>query len=181
MTIIGIDLGVHKIALACLESTSEGGRLIDATSYEAPYSKPRDIQLHELGMVVHDWVYMHNASSVWIEDVLVGNNHKYSLGLAETKGALLAYLAHGRLSDGIDIRTVNVGAWKKSVVGNGHASKDDVRNYIHVTHPAYAPLCGDDQDRYDAACIALYGRSIDERADELSAGRLVGLDGSAQS
>ena len=97
------------------------------------------------------------ADQVWIEDTLVGNNRKYSLELTETKGAVL-----GRLGGipNLDVRMVNVATWKKQVVGDGHASKDAIRDYIHVTHGAYAPLCGDDQDLYDACCIALYGQQI---------------------
>ena len=44
--------------------------------------------------------------------------------------------------------------------GNGNADKDAIRDYIHVTHPAYALLCDGDQDRYDACCVGLYGLDV---------------------
>ena len=95
----------------------------------------------------------------------MGNNRKYSLALAETKGAVLGSLSH--LRPACDIRTVNVKAWKKEVVGNGNAGKEQVSNYIVATHPAYAAVCDGDQDRIDATCVALYGLRITSRVREL--------------
>ena len=45
---------------------------------------------------------------------------------------------------------------------------EEIKNYIVDTHPPYALFCGDDQDAYDACCIALYGVTILERADRLT-------------
>jgi Holliday junction resolvasome RuvABC endonuclease subunit len=112
-----------------------------------------------LAGMVADLASTYASDPVWIEDTLVGNNVKYSMGLAEVKGAVMAsVISHA------DVRLVNVGTWKKQVVGHGHANKDSIRDYIHVTHGPYAPLCGDDQDLYDACCIALYGRQTMESA-----------------
>ena len=157
MNLAGVDLGIHKVALA---SFVDGA--FNATVWRVDTEMPRALQLRELAMVVHDTLNLWHIDTVWIEDTLIGNNRKYSLQLTEVRGAVMAYAPLG-----CDVRLVNVATWKKDVVGDGHASKDAVRDYIHVTHPGYAPVCGDDQDVYDAACIALYGRHIQERAQDL--------------
>jgi Holliday junction resolvasome RuvABC endonuclease subunit len=136
-------------------------------------------QLHELAMFAHDEALFYEADWVFIEDIIVGNNRKYSIRLAQTMGAVLADLALLEYRQGLSIRTVDNKAWKKEIVGNGNADKEAVRNYILESHPAYAPLCGDDQDRFDAVCIGLYGRRILDRSQQLSAGGLVGSDRSA--
>jgi Holliday junction resolvasome RuvABC endonuclease subunit len=161
VSLVGIDLGVHKIAMYCI---TEGER--EAWSYEAPHPH-RDLQLLELGAMAHDFALLHGADTVWIEKVIIGNNRKYSIGLAETMGAVLSDLGQVRLHNGLDIRTVDNKAWKKALIGNGNASKEQIRDYIDVAQSAYAPLCGDDQDLYDACCIALYGRLIMDRATHL--------------
>jgi len=166
VNLIGIDLGVHKVTIAAFEDQ----KLVWCDTHEAPAEKTRDEQLLELGKFANEIATLAQASSVWIEDVLMGNNHKYSLALAETKGAVLTMLGNLRFYLGTDIRMVNVGAWKKALIGNGHASKDDVRHYIDVSHSQYSPLCDGDQDRYDATCIGLYGLDIIERAADLSLG-----------
>lgn len=163
MNLIGIDLGIYKVALALFTED----KLSHTQVYEADHDIPRDHQLAEIGSFVSNAALLHNADSVWVEDVLAGNNIKYSLSLAETKGAVLTSLHPLRPYNGCDIRTVNVGTWKKEVIGNGNASKDQVKDYIYVTHPAYAPLCGDDQDLCDAACVGLYGLLITSGAKDL--------------
>jgi Holliday junction resolvasome RuvABC endonuclease subunit len=161
LSIVGIDLGVHKIALYCI-TVGE----MEAWAYEAPHPH-RDLQLLELGSMAHDFALLHGADTVWIEDVIIGNNRKYSIGLAQVLGAVLSDLGQVRLHNGLDIRTVDNKTWKKTLLGNGNASKEQIRDYIHGSHPVYAPLCGDDQDLYDACCIALYGRLILDRAAHL--------------
>jgi Holliday junction resolvasome RuvABC endonuclease subunit len=165
MRLLGIDLGIHKVGVAVLGGEPFG--LQHAVAYESVATE-RDVQLAELMGAVHGIALLHEADSVWVEDVLVGNNHKYSLALAETKGAVLAGLAQLRLARGTDVRTVPVGTWKREVVGSGNATKERVQNYIRETHPAYAPLCGDDQDLYDASCVGLYGHLVLERASQLT-------------
>lgn len=165
MNIAGIDLGVHKLAIFLLGNEPHSA----AMDMDEKGSRARE--LFELGAYAHDVTMAHDIDQVWIEDSLIGNNRKYSIQLSETKGAVMAALALH-----CDVRLVDNGTWKKQVLGNGHATKDDIRDYIRVTHGLYAPLCGDDQDRYDACCIALYGRQIVQRsrhlelADDLPAG-----------
>lgn len=157
MTLMGVDLGIHKVA--CFVPGDQPGAHVlqlDDTPLARAY------QLLELSSFVHDVAVLHQVDQVWIEDTLIGNNRKYSIQLTEVRGATMAALATH-----CDVQLVNVATWKAQVVGGGHASKDEVRDYIHVTHSAYAALCGSDQDLYDAACISLYGRQIRERASGL--------------
>jgi Holliday junction resolvasome RuvABC endonuclease subunit len=154
---MGVDLGIHKVALFLWDVD-----VPHAVAWEAPHDYSRAQQLRHLAGYVHDMASTFDTNVVWIEDTLVGNNIKYSISLAETKGAVMAALAAH-----VDVRLVNVSTWKKQVVGAGNANKDSVRDYIHVTHGAYAPLCGDDQDLYDACCVALYGLQIMEQSTNL--------------
>jgi Holliday junction resolvasome RuvABC endonuclease subunit len=156
MNLMGVDLGITKIAMVM------SGETPDAQGWHGNPRVSRAVQLRQLGSCAYHFALSHEIDQVWIEDTLIGNNRKYSIQLTEVKGAVMSSLAYL-----CDVRLVNVSTWKKQVVGDGHANKDSVRDYIHVTHPAYAPLCGSDQDLYDAACIALYGRQIMDRASDL--------------
>jgi Holliday junction resolvasome RuvABC endonuclease subunit len=160
---VGIDLGVRKIAMTFLAEDE----LVNAWAFEAASELSRPLQLRELAGIAQSNCELFGAESVWIEDVIIGNNRKYSIRLAETKGAVLAALAQLRLGLGTDIRGVDNKTWKKTILGNGNATKDEAKNYIIDTYPAYAPVCGDDQDLYDAACIGLYGRFITTQSQGL--------------
>jgi len=170
VNLIGIDLGVHKIALAVF--TEDELSVTHSYVSDAPM---RDVQLLELGHYALGIAHLHDVDQVWVEEPLLGNNHKYSLAIAETKGAILGSISH--LRPNVDIQTVNVQRWKKTVIGRGNATKEQIRDYIDVTHSAYAPLCDGDQDRYDATCIGIYGLLLNARAAQLlQPGQLVGAD-----
>lgn len=167
MSLIGIDLGIHKVALSVFTAGDSGFTMYAADAYQSD-ARERDIQLMELAAFCFHIAQFHDADSVWVEKPILGNNHKYSLQLAETFGAVLSDLAMMRMQNGLDIRSVDNKVWKKEVVGSGNASKEDIRNYIHDVHPPYAAFCGTDQDKYDATCVGLYGLAILDRASHLT-------------
>lgn len=165
MKLIGVDLGIHKIHCAVFTNGAAGMTLYDVPRHLSE-SQTRSGQLWEISRFLLDTAELHDADSVWIEETIIGNNRKYSLQLAQTMGACLAVLA--LVENKTAVHVVDNTVWKKVIVGNGHASKDEIKSYIHDTHPVYAAICEDDQDAYDAACIGLYGLTILDRASSLS-------------
>jgi Holliday junction resolvasome RuvABC endonuclease subunit len=77
------------------------------------------------------------------------------MGISQTAGAVMAFLAE----QSIPVELVNVKHWKKELIGNGNASKEDIAMWLSSTHPVYSAQC-DDQDQRDATCVALYGWQI---------------------
>ena len=167
MSLLGIDLGIAKIAVAVFSESGLGPSLIEVTAHtsECP---TRDEQLAECAAVAHNMALLYDADWCFIEEPIVGNNSKYSLKLAQTCGAVMAGLSHLRSQQALDIRLVGNKAWKKDVLGNGNSSKDVIRSWVMEHHPAYAALCGDDQDEYDACCVGLYGLGLLDRARQLT-------------
>jgi Holliday junction resolvasome RuvABC endonuclease subunit len=165
--VMGIDLGQRKVALSLWTSN-----ILEAESYEVPGGLRGDELLH-LSEFVYDAAYQFRPHYIFIEDTLVGNNVRYSIKLAQVMGAVLAKLA--QLQEDLDaypldelvVLPVNVGTWKKEVVGNGHADKQMVREYLTGLDRSYAEICGSDQDKYDAACIGLYGLLVAARSNSL--------------
>lgn len=160
MNVMGVDLGIRKAHIFVL--LDDDRVHVAGMDMGSDCELSRAYQLLTLGGYVREVMEFWGVDQVWIEDTIIGNNRKYSLQLTEVKGAVMAALAlHA------DVRLVDNQVWKKAVVGHGNAGKDQVRDYIHVTHGAYAPLCEGNQDLYDACCIALYGRQIMERAKDI--------------
>ena len=89
-----------------------------------------------------DWVY--------IELPVMGVNVKALRDQATVIGMIRYWLWSNDFSHSMVDNTV----WKKGVIGNGHASKEEIAAYAQrVLHiPANYP-----QDVYDAACIAAWG------------------------
>ena len=61
---------------------------------------------------------------------------------------------------GIKSYTANVSSWKKAVVGRGNADKGQVAESLRFRWLALYQAANGNQDGYDAACIALYGRQL---------------------
>lgn len=88
------------------------------------------------------------------EPVLAGaRNIRSTILIAETVGMILALNAR--------VHLVPVSSWKKSTVGKGNATKDEVADWLKKEHPRYASYCREDQDLIDAAAIFIYGRSVE--------------------
>lgn len=80
---------------------------------------------------------------------------------AQTGGAMMAPAGFHR----IPILMADVGTWKKSTVGNGHASKEDITSWLFQHHPSLYKLClrdngSEDFDVADSLCINLYGQIV---------------------
>ena len=165
MTVFGIDLGIRKVAVCVITHGMDG-----YTCYGIPrlqlVEEKREAELYKLASYVSALVQTFDPDHVFIEKPIIGNNRKYSMQISETCGGILAMM--GPYSLGVKTVMVDNKTWKRELILNGNASKDDVRNYITEVHPAYAAFCGDDQDAYDACCVALYGVTILERAQDLS-------------
>ena len=168
--VVGVDLGIRKLAY----SIWRGGELTAVGAVESKAGMRQD-ELFEVADYLHQALYelveIQKANVlVVIEEPLIGNNRKYSMKIAQTYGAVLASLAmvDANPEDGtLEVLEVNVGTWKKQVIGDGHADKESIRNYIRVVNQRYSDLCGYDQDKYDAACVGLYGVLLSARADGL--------------
>lgn len=158
MKTMGVDLGTRKVSYALLD---EGG-LVYAETLEMEEDASRPHQLRGLGAWVEYKAELAGADWVWVESIIVGNNRKYSIRLAEVFGAVFSRLCSPKLGVG----TVDNKQWKRDVCGNGNSTKEMITAWVEKEHPDWLLLCND-QDQIDAACIAMYGQEIVSRADGL--------------
>jgi Holliday junction resolvasome RuvABC endonuclease subunit len=161
MKIVGVDLGIKKVALGFVTD----GKVMGTEAYDSN-SSLRTRQLMDISDYVYNEVRYCEPDYVFIESTIIGNNRKYSIKLAETMGAVLSGLGQLQTEQDFDVLTVNNKTWKKAVIGNGNALKSAVRGYLDGIAP-YADLCGGDQDRYDAAVVGLYGWGLTNSVDQL--------------
>ena len=89
-----------------------------------------------------------NIDHVFIEEPIFAQNRSVVRTLSEVVGAVWAIMV---ICD-LPTQLVDNGTWKKNVIGNGKAKKDDIMNYAIEKWGDKFP----EQDYADAACIALY-------------------------
>lgn len=171
MRVMGVDLGIAKVAF----SVWEDDILTETWAKDFSGLEHRASQLSWMTTEGSAALVTRRPDHVFIEDVLIGNNRKYSIRLGEAKGAMLAGMGMAlSATEWIEdmplphIYTVNVRTWKKEVLGRGNATKLEIKNYLLQRDSAYAELCDGDQDQFDAACIGYYGIIVANRAEKLS-------------
>ena len=145
MRITGIDADTKSIAMVTFL-----GKPLSAEYIKVPGQRANDrfnnlirafIELQS-EWLLSDWV--------WIEEPVMGANAKASINQAYVVGAIRAVL----IQHGIPNTVINNATWKKQVIGNGHASKEEIADFATG---ALDMKSGQQQDIYDAACMAQFG------------------------
>ena len=103
---------------------------------------------------------------LFVEDPVVGRGGSRATILqSQVHGVVLTVAVQ---SGSLGVYGVNNKTWKRSVVGNGNATKDEVTDWLRANHPALAKRAGEDQDLVDASCIYLHGRGIIQQGERIS-------------
>lgn len=159
MIIAGVDLGGRKVAISIFAD----GVLTSVADLTVPQTS-RAMELRTLA----EWSYGHLkvCDLVMVEEPLIGRGVRASLQIAQTAGAVMATLGGTPWSHKSSF--VPVASWKKEVCGSGNLNKEAVADWLKSSHPAYAALCGANQDRIDSCCIGLYGVLLHDRAGSLA-------------
>ncbi len=89
---------------------------------------------------------------VYVEKPMLTVNAAATVAQSQIVGGIRAYLTEFKIAHSL----VDPGVWKKGLLGNGHATKDEIRLFA-----IRAMGMGDGlkQDAYDAACIARWGQN----------------------
>ena len=148
MRILGIDPGLERTGWGIIES--EGSRLsfLAAGAILSKSSESMAVRLsridRELSQIVEQW----KPDSAAIEETFVNKNAASSLKLGQARG--VAIVAPARA--GLDVAEYSANTIKKSVVGVGHAGKDQIGMMIKVLLPTAGQLTA---DAADALAVAI--------------------------
>ena len=125
MRILGIDPGSLRLGYGIVESEGAGGarvRYVECGVITAPARRPRAARLAEIGRGLRELIAEVRPHAVAMEEAFYGVNVQSTIALGEARGvALLVAAEEGLAVTGYPPATV-----KKSVVGHGRASKEQV-------------------------------------------------------
>ena len=149
LVILGIDPASTKIALVAL---SEDGKYMSLSN--AKLGKSGGEACYNATTVTKK---LGKISFAFIESPVVGRGGvRSTMVQCFTSGAIQAVL----YEYGIPTQAANVSSWKKSVIGKGNATKEEVAEHLRYRWSALHKSANGNQDLVDASCIALYGQSI---------------------
>jgi Holliday junction resolvasome RuvABC endonuclease subunit len=148
----GIDYGSRKISIAGMRGSTV--HIIDDVDFGIlkPGQQPSVQLLPLLVDVVDRHLANEHPDLIALESPIVGatGNLQTTIKLAMVAGAVMAYLVEQNLP----VILVPPGTWKKTAVGNGAASKEEVRTWACATWPHMVF----NYDRADAVGLAMHAQ-----------------------
>lgn len=151
--IYGVDIGARRIAIAGPDFTLAALDLrAPRTGMHRWTSKP---EVHFLGGFLEAVIPPH--ATVWIENPVVQHGPAANIGTAIRMGMTVGALFARHAGPGY---IIDQATWKAALLGNGHASKDEITAWLWAESPGDAEACNGDQDLVDACCIRRYGELV---------------------
>jgi crossover junction endodeoxyribonuclease RuvC len=152
MKILGIDPGLQKCGWGIIEVDGNRLHYIACGLVRTKADAPLYVRLAQIDEGLLAIIMLHRPGVAAIEETFMNNNAASALKLGAARGA--AIVASAR--HGLAVHEYAANLVKKSIVGNGHATKDQVGMMIRTLLPAVktsAQKVG--ADEADALAIAI--------------------------
>ena len=148
MIILGIDPGSRITGYGVIEWSNHKSKYIDSGCIRMDVKAPTGYRLKTIFEGLDQLIGMYHPDQLSIEQVFIHKNPQSALKLGQARGVVLCAAALA----GLEIYEYSATRIKQTVVGNGHATKDQVQHM--VTH--LLKLNGKPQaDAADALAAAL--------------------------
>jgi len=153
--ILGIDPGTLRLGFGLIEASGATARLLASGILTAPATWENARRLGRIATELAALLDRERPACVALEASFFGKNPLSLIRLGEARGMVLA-LAGSR---GLEVHDYPPATVKKSVVGNGGASKEQVARMVAAQFPELRPAAGATRsprtlDQTDAVAIA---------------------------
>jgi len=150
MKILGIDPGLQVCGYACLESDGDGGRLVEAGVLRTSAGSALEARLNQIAADMDCLLEKFGPQIVAVEQLYSHYTHpRTAILMGHARGVILQRCAQA----GVDVRSFSATRIKKSLTGNGRASKEQVQRTIQTI--LSLPQIPEPSDVADAIAAAL--------------------------
>lgn len=157
--IVGIDPSSFKLAVAAYDDTLKFVGVVKLRAKGKAWDVEHSYDYFAQADKLFASIGLSPGDHVFLEEPLLAVGRKMS-----PKTTVVSSYVSGMVQVlagfyGARLTLVNNKAWKKKVVGNGNAKKEDTIAFLRAFDSRLEGMCGDDDDLYDAVGLALYGVS----------------------
>ncbi|NCC22376.1 MAG: crossover junction endodeoxyribonuclease RuvC [Alphaproteobacteria bacterium] len=157
--IIGIDPGLQKTGWGIIEKEGNALRFLQCgqirTNAKTPLSQRLALIDEQIRLVLRLW----NPQAAAIEETFMNNNPASALLLGQARGAAIVSLAR----EGLSVAEYPANLVKKSLVGNGHATKDQIGMMVSMLLPGAKAASSDEADALAIAICHAHHAATFER------------------
>ncbi len=127
MKILGIDPGLRACGYACIDAGTAPERLIEAGIFRTDDNLPIEKRLRQIDTDMRDLLGRLKPNIVAVEELYSHYAHpKTAILMGHARGVILQNCA----ADGIDVQSFSATRIKKSITGNGRATKQQMQRTI---------------------------------------------------
>ncbi len=150
MRILGIDPGLQVCGYACLEADEGGEKLIEAGIFCTPNDLVLAQRLNRIAEDAGEVLNSFKPDVVAVEELYSHYAHpRTAILMGHARGVILQKCAEAA----IEVRSFSATRIKKSITGNGRASKEQVQRTIQTI--LFLPKLPEPHDVADAIAAAL--------------------------
>lgn len=158
MRILGIDPGLHVCGYACLEIETGLEKLIEAGTFQTVKKDAIEIRLKAIASDIKSILEKLRPNIVAVEELYSHYAHpKTSILMAHARGVILQQCAEAE----VEIKSFSATRIKKSITGNGRASKEQVQRSVQTV--LMLPQLPEPNDVADAIAAALCCANAEDR------------------
>ncbi|MEZ5813427.1 MAG: crossover junction endodeoxyribonuclease RuvC [Alphaproteobacteria bacterium] len=148
MLILGIDPGLQKTGWGIIDSIGSSLQFVGCGLLKTDSKAPLPNRLASLHEQLADIINIWKPETAAVEETFVNKNPASALKLGQARGVLLAVPA----LYGLETAEYSANKIKKSIVGTGHAAKEQMGMMIKTL----LPTCGQiSEDEADALAVAI--------------------------
>ena len=148
MRVLGIDPGLERTGWGIIDHQGSRLTFVAAGMIKSKASETMAVRLCRIDAELTKVLEAYKPETAAIEETFVNTNSASSLKLGQARG--VAILSPARF--GLEVAEYAANTVKKSVVGAGHAAKDQVQMMIKVLLPTSGELAA---DAADALAVAI--------------------------
>ena len=160
MRILGIDPGLQVCGYACLEKSEDKETLIEAGVFQTDNDLAIEVRLNQIAEDIESLLKKFRPGIVAVEELYSHYAHpKTAILMGHARGVILQKCAEL----GVEVRSFSATRIKKSVTGNGRASKGQIQRAVQaILSLPQPPEPNDVADAIAAAmcCANSMGKSL---------------------
>jgi len=129
MRILGIDPGLQVCGYACVETDGERETVVEAGVLKTTHGLPIELRLDEIAQDMEALLTRLTPAMVAVEEIYSHYAHpRTAILMGHARGVILQTCARAR----IEVRSFAATRIKKSITGNGRASKEQMQRTIQT-------------------------------------------------
>lgn len=129
MKILGIDPGLQVCGYACLEIDTAEEKLIEAGVFRTDNSSQIEVRLNSIAEDIESILKRFKPEIVAVEELYSHYGHpKTAILMGHARGVILQKCAEA----GVEVKSFSATRIKKSITGNGRASKEQMQRTIQT-------------------------------------------------